>query len=162
MTDQLSVRFEKEFRTGARVRCDWSQMAHGFSLGVLFGPSGSGKSTILRVLAGLERPNRGTIRFGDEIWFDSDKGIHRSVQQRRIGMVFRTTPSFPISRWNKTSPMACQACLVVNVSNGSRKWSLFFRLKGLSAIASKAFRRRATARCARTNTGLPATTLIVG
>src|SRR6476659_202583 len=32
----------------------------------LLGPSGSGKTTLLRLIAGLERPTRGKIFFGDE------------------------------------------------------------------------------------------------
>jgi len=37
------------------------------------------KSTTLRCLAGLDRPERGAIRFGDEIWFD---GIFLPPQRR--------------------------------------------------------------------------------
>lgn len=34
----------------------------------LFGPSGCGKTMTLRCLSGLERPERGTVHFGDETW----------------------------------------------------------------------------------------------
>ena len=95
MTDQLSVRFEKQFPSGTKVRCDLELPASGFSLAVLFGPSGSGKSTILRVLAGLERPERGFIHFRGETWFDSSSGIHLSPQQRKIGIVFQDYALFP-------------------------------------------------------------------
>jgi molybdate transport system ATP-binding protein len=64
-------------------------------LTVLFGPSGSGKSTTLRCLAGLERPDRGVIRFGDEIWFDAERNIFLPPQQRRIGYLFQDYALFP-------------------------------------------------------------------
>src|SRR5262249_56724352 len=62
---------------------------------VLFGPSGSGKSTTLRCLAGLDRPARGTIRFGDEIWFDAARGVCLPPQRRRIGYLFQDYALFP-------------------------------------------------------------------
>jgi molybdate transport system ATP-binding protein len=62
---------------------------------VLFGPSGAGKTTILRQLAGLERPDAGTIRFDDEIWCDVAAGVWRPPQARRIGLVFQEPTLFP-------------------------------------------------------------------
>ena len=49
----------------------------------LLGPSGSGKTTLLRLIAGLERPTRGNIFFGDE------DASHRSIQERNVGFVFQ-------------------------------------------------------------------------
>lgn len=52
-------------------------------LAALLGPSGSGKSTILRIIAGLERPNTGNIFLTDE-----DVTFHQA-QKRNIGFVFQ-------------------------------------------------------------------------
>ena len=49
----------------------------------LLGPSGSGKTTLLRVLAGLETPDAGEVRFDDEDF------LALPVRRRRIGMVFQ-------------------------------------------------------------------------
>ncbi|RUW63117.1 sulfate/molybdate ABC transporter ATP-binding protein [Mesorhizobium sp. M7A.F.Ca.US.008.03.1.1] len=49
----------------------------------LLGPSGSGKTTLLRLIAGLERPTRGNIFFGDE------DASHKSIQDRNVGFVFQ-------------------------------------------------------------------------
>jgi molybdate transport system ATP-binding protein len=62
---------------------------------VLFGPSGSGKSTLLRLLAGLDRPDEGSIQFRDETWFDSARGITVEPQQRRAGFLFQDYALFP-------------------------------------------------------------------
>lgn len=61
----------------------------------LTGPSGSGKTTLLRCLAGLERPVSGSIRAGDEIWYDSERRIHQSPQQRDIGYLFQEYALLP-------------------------------------------------------------------
>jgi len=60
-----------------------------------FGESGAGKTTILRMLAGLTKPDAGFIRAGDEVWFDSSKGIDWPVQKRNIGFVFQDYSLFP-------------------------------------------------------------------
>ena len=86
---------EKSFAAGPRIQCSLELPAEGASVTVLFGPSGAGKTTILRCVAGLERPDRGTIRFGDETWFDSARGIDLAPQERRAGLLFQDHALFP-------------------------------------------------------------------
>src|SRR5215470_1261515 len=54
----------------------------------LLGPSGSGKSTILRIVAGLEEPDQGTVHFGD------DEVTALPVQKRGVGFVFQSYALF--------------------------------------------------------------------
>ncbi len=61
----------------------------------LFGPSGAGKTTLLRILAGLTVPNKGIVKFGDNVWFDSDKGINIAPQKRCISFMFQDYALFP-------------------------------------------------------------------
>jgi sulfate transport system ATP-binding protein len=49
----------------------------------LLGPSGSGKTTLLRVLAGLEQPDAGEVRFEGEDF------LSLPVRRRKVGMVFQ-------------------------------------------------------------------------
>jgi iron(III) transport system ATP-binding protein len=59
----------------------------------LLGPSGCGKTTTLRLIAGLERPDGGTVEIGGE----EVAGPHRAVptERRRIGIVFQDYALFP-------------------------------------------------------------------
>lgn len=61
----------------------------------LLGPSGCGKTTTLRCIAGLERPDRGIIRLGDEVLFDSTRGVAVPLNRRNIGMVFQSYAIWP-------------------------------------------------------------------
>jgi len=61
----------------------------------LFGHSGAGKTTILRILAGLTKPDKGRIVFGDTVWFDSEKKINLPPQQRNVGFMFQDYALFP-------------------------------------------------------------------
>jgi len=58
------------------------------SLTALLGPSGSGKSTLLRVIAGLERPDAGTVLL------DGDDVTARPPQKRGVGFVFQHYAAF--------------------------------------------------------------------
>jgi molybdate transport system ATP-binding protein len=60
----------------------------------LVGPSGSGKTTVLRAIAGLVRPSRGTITCGDAVWFD-DGRIDLPPERRRVGYLFQDYALFP-------------------------------------------------------------------
>jgi len=92
---ELNAKFEKHFPGGTVIQVELRRPADAFSLTVLFGPSGAGKSTTLRCLAGLDRPESGIIRFGDEIWFDAVRGIFLPPQRRRIGYLFQDYALFP-------------------------------------------------------------------
>lgn len=61
----------------------------------LFGPSGAGKTTLMRMIAGLETPDSGTIEVDGEVWFDSSKKINLTPQKRSIGFVFQDYALFP-------------------------------------------------------------------
>jgi molybdate transport system ATP-binding protein len=61
----------------------------------LFGHSGAGKTTILRILAGLLKPEKGRIIYKDKVWFDSEKQINLSPQQRNVGFMFQDYALFP-------------------------------------------------------------------
>ncbi len=59
------------------------------------GPSGSGKTTVLALIAGLLRPLRGTIRYGDKMFVDTQRRIFVSPEQRHVGFVFQDYLLFP-------------------------------------------------------------------
>jgi molybdate transport system ATP-binding protein len=61
----------------------------------LFGPSGAGKSTILRLIAGLVRPDEGRIVLAGRTVFDSAAGINLAARDRRVGLVFQDGLLFP-------------------------------------------------------------------
>jgi molybdate transport system permease protein len=61
----------------------------------VLGPSGSGKTMLLRAIAGLERPESGTISLNSRIIFDAQKRIHLPPRERRIGMLFQNYALFP-------------------------------------------------------------------
>ena len=59
------------------------------SLTVIVGPSGCGKSTILRMIAGLDTPDRGSVRIGD------DDVTALAAGERDVAMVFQDYALFP-------------------------------------------------------------------
>jgi len=61
----------------------------------IYGHSGAGKTTILRILAGLTGSEKSLIEIENEMWDNSNKKIHLSVQKRAIGFVFQDFALFP-------------------------------------------------------------------
>jgi molybdate transport system ATP-binding protein len=95
MAGRLVASFLRRYSPAVSVRADLELEAGDNRVMVLFGPSGSGKTTILRCLAGLDRPQEGFIRFGEQLWFDAAAGVNRSPQQRRLAYVSQDYGLFP-------------------------------------------------------------------
>jgi molybdate transport system ATP-binding protein len=74
---------------------DVALTAEGQAVTALFGRSGSGKSTLVRLLAGLDHPDRGHIRLRDRMLYDSEAGIVTPPHNRRIGLVFQDSRLLP-------------------------------------------------------------------
>ncbi|MFY7865371.1 ABC transporter ATP-binding protein [Roseateles sp.] len=71
------------------LRCEAGELL------AIVGPSGAGKSSMLRVLAGLMRPQQGYIRVGGKLWSDSKSGLFVPPQQRHVGLVFQNYALMP-------------------------------------------------------------------
>ncbi len=87
---EVDVQFHREtFRLNAAFKAD--------SEGVIaiFGRSGAGKTTLINLLAGLERSSSGRIAIDGTVLFDSDAGIDKPPEQRRLGYVFQDGRLFP-------------------------------------------------------------------
>lgn len=61
----------------------------------LYGESGAGKTSLLRMLAGLMKPDAGRIASGGRVWYDSSRRIWLPPQQRGLGFVFQDYALFP-------------------------------------------------------------------
>lgn len=78
----------RDFGNGAGIHGVGIRLDQGKSL-CLLGPSGCGKTTVLRCIAGLLEPMRGSIRIAGEDLLDVP------AHQRNVGMVFQTWALFP-------------------------------------------------------------------
>jgi molybdate transport system ATP-binding protein len=61
----------------------------------LFGASGAGKTSLINMIAGLLRPDRGTIAVDGETLDDTAARRHIPAHRRRIGYVFQDARLFP-------------------------------------------------------------------
>jgi molybdate transport system ATP-binding protein len=68
---------------------------NGEGITALFGRSGSGKSLTLDLIAGLRRPDSGTIKLDGRVLVDRKRGTFVAPHRRRIGVVFQDSHLFP-------------------------------------------------------------------
>ncbi len=87
----LSVEVEKRY--GEFALSAAFESAGGVT--ALFGASGAGKTTIFNMIAGLTRPDRGSIVLDGEVLFDDVARVDVPAWRRRIGTVFQEGRLFP-------------------------------------------------------------------
>src|ERR1700704_2822514 len=82
----------RSFRIGSRR----IEVLRGISLSVAYGEavflcgaSGAGKTTLLYTLAGLERPESGTVEFEGTHLYKGGEGVQARIRNERIGFVFQ-------------------------------------------------------------------------
>jgi molybdate transport system ATP-binding protein len=70
----------------------------------LAGPSGAGKTSVLRIAAGLVRPERGLVEANGEVWLDTERGVDVPPERRRCGYVFQEYALFPhLNAWQNVA-----------------------------------------------------------
>jgi len=65
------------------------------SFTTFLGPSGCGKTTLLRIITGLEEPDRGQLYHGDRVFVDTDRGFILPARERSMGLVFQSYALWP-------------------------------------------------------------------
>lgn len=93
----MEIRLEKVTKSyGAKVVIQETTLTlESGNLTTLLGPSGCGKTTLLRMIAGLETPDSGTIYLGDKCVFSSEKKINIPPEKRGLGFVFQDFALWP-------------------------------------------------------------------
>lgn len=61
----------------------------------MMGASGAGKSTLLHLLAGLDRPNEGTVQYEGEEFHSLSESRRASIRAREMGFVFQSYHLMP-------------------------------------------------------------------
>src|SRR3979490_860985 len=92
---EVHVRHLTKSFGNTRVLDDVTFAAANGELVTLLGPSGCGKTTTLMSIAGLERPDRGTITCGDVQFFDAAAKLQLTAESRNVGVVFQTYAVWP-------------------------------------------------------------------
>ena len=92
MTDLVIAGLRKSFAT-VDVLSGVDLTVPSGSLAAVLGPSGCGKTTLLRIVAGFERPDDGSVRLAGRTV--SSRSVHLPPEKRRIGIVPQEGALFP-------------------------------------------------------------------
>jgi len=93
MTSSTAIRLDacaKTFPNGAKALEPMTLTIEGGETLIFLGPSGCGKTTTLRIIAGLESPDK-----GGRVLFDDEDVTNKPIEHRNVGMVFQSYALFP-------------------------------------------------------------------
>lgn len=107
MSRALADRIPKALPGVSAVRVEGLRRSYGSTVAVdgldldvrpgemlsVLGPSGCGKTTLLRLIAGLEAPDAGTVEIGGRRVAGAGAAV--PPERRRVGMVFQDFALFP-------------------------------------------------------------------
>jgi iron(III) transport system ATP-binding protein len=94
MADVRIAGISKQF-AGKNILSSLSLEIHDGECFTLLGPSGCGKTVLLRLIAGFETPDSGTIAIGGEAVADAASGLLFPPDKRGLGMVFQDYAVWP-------------------------------------------------------------------
>ena len=99
----MVLRVEAQTRLGALALDVALEVGPGECL-ALAGPSGAGKTSVLRVAAGLLRPENGLVQAGEETWLDTSTKVDVPPERRSCGYVFQEYALFPhLTAWQNVA-----------------------------------------------------------
>ncbi len=92
----ITINIEKKLKAYSGQQ--WLKVNREFANGSIikiYGPSGVGKTTLLKIIAGLVSPEKGTIKVDAITWLDTSTKTTLSPQKRMVGFVFQNYALFP-------------------------------------------------------------------
>ena len=96
----------------------------------LLGQSGCGKSMTLRCIAGIVKPDKGKIISNGKVFFDSEKKINLTPQQRNIGFLFQNYALFPHMSVKQNIQLGIEKLSKEEKDEITKKYLKKFRLEG--------------------------------
>lgn len=105
----------------------------GGELVAVVGPSGSGKSTLLHLLAGLDRPTRGTVEISGTSLAQGSQARLARFRRRAIGMVFQSFRLVPeLTAWENA---LLPARLAHDLKGGRERAAELFERLGVAGVS---------------------------
>ena len=101
----------------------------------LLGPNGAGKSTALRLLAGLQSVDEGSVVLDDTVLDDAAAGVFVPAEQRSVSVVFQDHLLFPhlSARENVAFGLRARGGRALVARAAADEWLVRVALEGLGA-----------------------------
>jgi multiple sugar transport system ATP-binding protein len=92
---EIELRHIDKYYGDNHVLKDVNLVVHNGDFLTLLGPSGCGKTTMLRILAGLEKPQKGTITIDGKVIVDAEASFFLPPSKRDLNLVFQSYALWP-------------------------------------------------------------------